>query len=313
VLSAPVADYPDRESGRRRQGIVITALTIGADGRARDPEILLALPDEAFAAAAVEAWMNSLFTPASRAGASIATRLQAKTLFAVESGSLADAPVLRQARLSADSGDAAAEYLVGLTATLDSSLGISSARAGELLLGSARDGDSAAQYWVGSQLRAASSCHPRADGAVWLRHAADGGNTSAQLLLASDLLGAGAGSAQIAEARALLERAAASESYYVRKHVTALLAASPTDAVRDAKTALDVAMKLGAQPIQSDPQMFEAVAAAYAANGDFHNAVAQQQHALQKARGLGWNTHLPEERLSAYRHGKAWHGDLFAG
>jgi hypothetical protein len=148
---------------------------------------------------------------------------------------------------------------------------------------------------------------------VWLRHAADGGSASAQLLLARDLLTNGAGSTQIAEARALLERAAASDSYYVRKHVAGLLAASPIDAVRDAPTALAVAMKLSSQPIQSDPQMFEAVAAAYAANGDFHKAVAQQQSAVRKAERLGWNTRQLEERLGAYRRGTAWHGDLFSG
>jgi TPR repeat protein len=147
---------------------------------------------------------------------------------------------------------------------------------------------------------------------VWLRHAADGGSASAQLLLASDLLTGGAGSAQVAAARALLERAAASDNYYVRKHVTALLAASPVAGVRDAPTALTVAMKLTSQPIQSDPQMFEAVAAAYAASGDFHNAVTQQQRAVVKARSLHWNTQSAEERLSAYRHGKAWQGDVFA-
>jgi TPR repeat protein len=312
VLSAPAADYPDRNSDHGGRGVVIAALTIGTDGHARDPEILLALPDERFGAAAVEAWMNSLFMPARREGASVASRLQAKTLFAVEGGSLANMDVFRQARTSADAGDPAAQYLLGLTATLDSSLGISYARAAQLVLGSARDGDSAAQYWVGSQLRATSTCHPRADGAVWLRHAADGGNASAQLLLAVDLLSNGAGSTQIAEARALLERAAASDSYYVRKHVAALLAASPVDAVRDAPTALAVAMKLSSQPIQSDPQMFEAVAAAYAANGDFHKAVAQQQRAVLKAESLGWHRRSLEERLSAYRHGKAWHGDLFS-
>lgn len=58
--------------------------------------------------------------------------------------------------------------------------------------------------------------------------------------------------------------------------------------------------------------MFEAVAAAYAANGDFTNAVTQQHRAMLKAQSLGWNTHLLAERLSAYRHGEAWHGDLFA-
>jgi hypothetical protein len=82
--------------------------------------------------------------------------------------------------------------------------------------------------------------------------------------------------------------------------------------VRDPGTALAVAMKLSAGEIQSDPQMFEAVAAAYAANGDFHNAVAQQRVAIAKARRLAWNTRLMDERLAAYRSGKPWRGDLFA-
>ena len=58
--------------------------------------------------------------------------------------------------------------------------------------------------------------------------------------------------------------------------------------------------------------MFEAVAAAQAANGDFARAEAQQQTALTKAKALGWNTRLIEERLDAYRNKKAWYGDIFA-
>ena len=312
VLSAPAAEYPSRLSGPRQQAVVITALTIGVDGRARDPEILLSVPGPEFAAAAVEAWMNSLFTPARRGGEVVAARLQAKTVFGIEGETLADARPYKVARSAADAGDPAAQYLVGVTATLDPSLGISYARAGQLLLGAARDGDSAAQYWVGSQLRAASACHSQADGTVWLRHAADGGNASAQLVLAGDALNAAPAAAQAEQARAWLAKAAASDSYYVRKHVTALLAASPVDAVRDAPAALDVAMKLVAGEIQSDPQMFEAVAAAYAANGEFHKAVAQQQIAIQKAQALHWSTGAMSERLSAYRAGKSWRGDLFA-
>jgi TPR repeat protein len=312
VVSAPVAEYPSELHGPRQEAVVITALTIGTDGRARDPEVLLSVPRPEFAAAAVEAWMNSLFTPAHRGGQPVVSRLQAKTLFAIEGQTLADAQPYKVARTAADAGDLAAQYLVGVTATLDSSLGISYARAGQLLLGAARDGDAAAQYWVGSQLRATSTCHSQADGTVWLRHAADGGSASAQLVLAGDLLNTAPAAAQAEQARALLEKAAASDSYYVRKHVTALLAASPLDAVRDPPTALGVAMKLAAGEIQSDPQMFEVVAAAYAANGDFHNAVAQQQLALRKAEALGWNTSAMDERLSAYRHGKPWRGDLFA-
>jgi len=313
VLQAPVPEYP-RLAGDTRQGaIVITGLTIGVDGLARDPEILLAVPETGFPAAAVESWLNSRFVPASRDGAPIESRLQAKSLFAIEGGSgLSGMDAYKSARQRADAGDPVAGYLVGLTATLDASLGISSARAGQLLLASARDGDSRAQYWVGSELHATAVCHSQVNGAVWLRHAADSGSASAQLMLATDLLSADPSAAQTAQARSLLERAATSDSFYVRKHVVALLAASALDSVRDPGTALSVAMKLAAGEIQSDPQMFEAVGAAYAANGDFRQASAQQQIAIRKARSLAWNTRVMAERLSAYRDGRPWRGDLFA-
>ena len=313
VLQAPAPEYP-RLAGDTRQGaIVITELTIGVDGLARDPEILLAVPETGFPAAAVESWLNSRFEPASRGGAPIESRLQAKSLFAIEGGSgLSGMDAYKSARQRADAGDPVAGYLVGLTATLDASLGISSARAGQLLLASARDGDSRAQYWVGSELHATAVCHSQVNGAVWLRHAADGGSASAQLMLATDLLSADPTGAQAAQARSLLERAATSDSFYVRKHVVALLAASPLDAVRDPGTALSVATKLAAGEIQSDPQMFEAVGAAYAANGDFRQASAQQQIAIRKARSLAWNTRGMTQRLAAYRDGRPWRGDLFA-
>jgi TPR repeat protein len=313
LLQAPAPEYP-RLAGDTRQGaIVITELTIGVDGLARDPEILLAMPETGFPAAAVESWLNSRFVPASRGGAPVESRLQAKSLFAIEGGSgVSGMDAYKSARQRADAGDPAAGYLVGLTATLDASLGISSARAGQLLLASARDGDSRAQYWVASELHATSLCHGQVNGAVWLRHAADGGSAAAQLMLATDLLSADPSGAQAAQARSLLERAATSDSFYVRKHVVALLAVSPLDAVRDPGTALTVAMKLAAGEIQSDPQMFEAVGAAYAANGDFRQASAQQQIAIHKARSLGWNTRVMAERLSAYRGGRPWRGDLFA-
>jgi len=311
VLSSPTPDYPSRAATHHEAAIVITALSVGVDGLARDPEVLLALPGDGFAAAAIEAWLNSRFTPATRNGRAVESRLQAKTVFAVAgAGTYASADAFRLARTAADAGDPQAQYRLGLTATLDPSLGISAARGGQLLIGSARGGDSDSQYWAGSQLLATSTCHPHADGRVWLQHAAAGGNASAQLLLAADLLRASPSTAQAAQARQLLENAAASDSYYVRKHITALLAASPVEAVRDPPTALAVATKLAAGDIQSDPQMFEALAAAHAANGDFRAAVSQQQLAVHKAQQLGWDTREMNERLSAYRRNSAWRGDL---
>ena len=55
-----------------------------------------------------------------------------------------------------------------------------------------------------------------------------------------------------------------------------------------------------------------APAAAHAANGDFRNASAQQQLAVDRARALGWSTRRLTEQLDAYRHDRAWHGDLLA-
>ena len=312
VLDSPLPDDPRPAGGRDQSAIVITDLTIGTDGLARDPEILLAVPEHGFNRAAVEAWLNSRFAPAQRNGQPVESRLTAKMLFTASGATLASAETYRQARPAAEAGDPAAGYLVGLTATLDSSLGISSARAGELLLAAARDGYPQAQYWVANQLRYATACQGRRDGNVWLSHAAQGGNAAAQVQHSRDLLGPGASAAQIAEARELLQKAAASDSYYVMKHVTALLAASPVDAVRDPATAQRVATRLAGGEIQSDPQMFEAVAAADAANGDYRGASDAQQLAMRKAQTLGWNTRQMAERLAAYRSGKPWHGDLFA-
>lgn len=312
VQLSPTPEYPHLAGPAPEGAIVITELTIGPDGRARDPEVLLAVPASGFAAAAVESWLNANFTPAMRGGLPVESRLQAKFVFTHAGGTLADTDTYKTARQRADAGDADARYVLGLTATLDTSLGIPSTRAGQLLLGAARDGDARAQYWVGSQLRASSSCHPQASGAVWLQHAAAGGSAAAQLPLARDLLRANPSGAQLAEARALLERAALSDSFYVRKHVVALLAAAPQDAVRDPATALALASKLAAGEIQSDPQMFEAVGAAYAASGDFSNAARQQQIAIKKARSLGWDTRAMAQRLATYQHDQAWRGDLFA-
>jgi TPR repeat protein len=310
VVAATTAETPARARGHQ-PAFVITALTIGTDGHARDPEVLLAKPDDTFVAASVEGWLNSQFMPGQHGSSAVPARLEATSLF-MDHGSLTESEFFRSARSAADAGDPAAEYLVGLAATHNGSLGISEARAKQLMLEAARDGFPDAQYWVGSQLRASAACHPAADGAVWLRHAADGGSAAAQLLLAQDLLAGSPDDSQLARARTLLGQASRSDAYYVRKHVVALLATSPLDAVRDAPAALELARRLAAFNITTDPQLYEAVAAAFAANGDFRNATAQQQLAVQKASALGWNTHVMSEQLDAYRHDRAWRGELLA-
>jgi TPR repeat protein len=312
VKEAPRPEYP--ASGNRRNGLVIGELTIGVDGRPRDPEILFAAPDQAFAAAAVESWLHSRFTPATRSGTPVASRLQVRIPFTVAGGeALWSSAPYKDRRAAAEAGDPEAEYQVGLAATADPSLGMGAARGTQLVIFAARDGNPGAQYWLGEQLRSVAACHPQVSGAAWLKHAAAGGDPAAQLLLATDLLSASPTDSQVAEARKLIEQASSADSYYVRKHVVALLAASPLASLRDPATAQQVASKLSAGGFQSDPQMFEALAAAAAAGGDFGGAVSQQENAIRKARDLKWDTHAMEERLAAYKSGKAWQGDLFGG
>jgi len=309
----PTPDYPRIKGGGAPEAIVLTAITVGTDGRPRDPQVLLAVPPEGFPASAVEAWLNSRFTPALRSGAPVESRLVAKLRFVGSSGNLAAAPAFKSALPQAALGKPPAEYIVGATGSLDSGLGITAPRAGQMLLDAARAGNADAQYWIGTQLRAAAACHPQADGMVWLRHAAAGGNPAAQVDVAAALLRGSPTPEQVSAAHGLLVAALASGDYYARKHAVALLATSPVTAVRDAKAALGGALQLLAGEIQSDPQMFEAVAAAYAANREYGDAVSQQRVAINKARALGWDTAIMEQRLSAYRGDSAWQGDLYAG
>jgi hypothetical protein len=285
-------------------------LSIGADGFPRDPQILIADPATGFAAAAVEAWMHGRFSPASRGGVPVASQIQVHYVFTREADvDLWSTAPLKQARQAADAGDPGAEYRVGLASY--GTVSGSSPRAEDFLLRAARDGNPQAQAWIGARLQATAACHRDINGAVWLRRAAQGGAAPAQVLLARDLLSGTPGAAQVAEARALLASAAPSPDYYVMKHAAGLLAASPIEAVRDPATALSIARRLAAGEIQSDPQMFEVIAAADAVNGDFAGAAAEEQTAIRKASTLGWSTRDMQERLEAYRARRVWHGDLF--
>jgi TPR repeat protein len=310
--AAAVLDVPVPDAGRVPPGgaLVIAVLTIGADGFPRDPQILLADPAQGFAAAAVEAWMHGRFAPATHGGVPVASQIQVRYVFTRKADvDLWGTAALKDVREAANAGDPSAEYRLGL-ASYDAAPG-DSARAEEFLLRAARDGNPKAQYWIGARLHASAACHRDINGAVWLKSAARAGAAPAEVMLAGDLLRGTPGAAQITEARAQLAAAAPSSDYYVMKHVAALLAASPVEAARDPATALGVARRLAAGEIQSDPQMFEAVAAADAANGDFAGAAAGQMTAIDKAKALGWELQDMQERLETYRAGRAWHGELF--
>lgn len=296
----------------RQDGIVIIESTIGRDGLARDPQVLAAAPLEEFAPFAVESAMRSRYQPALRDGSPVESRLTTRFIFRFdEGGTLWNVKAIGQLKELADRGDVDALYVLGTAATLDRSLEIPAERAQSMLLTAAQGGNPHAQYWVAHKLAQRSDCGEGTKQLVWLRQAAAAGNGPAQVALASALLQPG-GEADVSQARSLLERAADSRDYYARKHAIAMLCTTELATLRNTQKALEASRALMKDAMRVDPQVHEVAAAAYAAAGDFRGAVEQQQAASKKALALHWNTSLMDERLTAYRSGRPWSGDLFA-
>lgn len=307
--------YPENGRQHWQNGFVIIQLTIGVDGVPRDPQVLMSEPSAEFSAAAIDVWMPSRWEPAAEDGLPVESRMSVKVAFSLGGGGvLWNLPALKKIREAAQSGNPTAQYLIGLAATLDPSLAIKRDEANKLLLLAAQGGYPQAQYWIANRFINSAECVPESKKMVWLRAAARAGDGAAELTLAQTLLEHEPTAEQIAEARSLLIQAAPSEDLYVMTHVAALLGASPLEAVRDPGTAKAVADRLKElrNAPEKDPQMYEAAAAAYAAHGDFRLASSQEERAIRKAAGLGWNTQPMEERLALYRKSQPWVGDLFA-
>ena len=306
-------DYPAKGRYGDQDGLVILRLHISAAGAASDPEILMAVPGPEFAAAAINTWMRAHFAPATEDGQPVASRLLAKSVFRIKTGGvLWDVGALKELREQALTGAPAAQYKIGLAATLDPSLGIPASQAYRLLVSAAQGGSPGAQYWAAGNFADVASCASADKRMPWLKAAADAGEGPALLALARELLTGEPTAEQQTQARALLERAAQANDYYVEKHVIALMTAAALPGVHDPATARAVAERLAAWGVEADPQMYEALAAAEAANGDYWKAGNDQWTAVKRAKELNWNTQLPEERLALYRKSRAWSGDLFA-
>lgn len=307
-------DVDRAEKPLPRPGIVVIEATVDAQGRARDPEILLSLPARDAEPAAIAALLKSEFTPASVNGAPVESRLTIVFRYrkSPQSASWADGGYLEKLRTNEKNGDPGAQYAIGVAGGLDPTIGVSAQEADQVLIKAAQGGHGLAQYRVGRRFELLGACGQDTKKMPWFNQAVAEGDEAAQLALAEQILREHPSVERIGRARNLVESAALSDQFYVRKHAAALLATSSTDALRDPRAALTAADKLLKNPIQSDPQMFEVAAAAHAANGQFDRAATLQQAALDKAHALQWKTGLMEERLGAYRTGKNWLGDLFA-
>lgn len=306
-------------------GIILVAFAVGADGHLRDPELRAVISDltaDELAPILFEPLMQWKWRPATLNKAPQELRVVIKILPHGSpnghGGVNWQTQQLNKIRTAAEGGNADAAYLFGLLQSLDPSQAHES-QSRDFTLIAAQAGHPKAALGVARRFDWLSLCNKGGDPRKlpWLRYAAAAGEASADLdlaqtLLSQTVLSQPPSADQLAQIKNLLQGALTSDSFNVKKHAVALLAASPIEAIRAPEVALEAAQSLIKSPIQSDPQMFEAVAAAQAAHGDFAQAEAQQQTALAKAKALGWNTRFMEERLSSYRNKEVWYGDIFA-
>jgi len=87
--------------------------------------------------------------------------------------------------------------------------------------------------------------------------------------------------------------------------------AGPTVAsLGDQALALQIAERLRGDETL-DPQVYEVIASAYAANDRFSDAASYQEGAIKKAQKLNWNTTTMNQRLMDYRAGRRPNSNLF--
>lgn len=222
---------------------------------------------------------------------------------------------MKKVRASAELGAPDFQLLMGLAGTMDPLPGFSREDGELMMLRAAKGGQPKAQRLIGLRMLREAKCAGQEDPRwePWLRAAVRGGDSVAQVFLASTLLERAAGAAKtIREARSLLETAAESADTYAVKHAIAILSTSPIEAARNPALALQRSEILKAEEHAPDPSSYEIIAAAHAVNGRYDVAISNQKRALSKAKRLHWDITLMQARLTRYEKGELWTGDLFA-
>ncbi|MGE0438450.1 MAG: energy transducer TonB [Steroidobacteraceae bacterium] len=309
---APFA-HAAREAGR--SGVGIVAFTVGTDGVARDPVLVATMPAPPFGQPAVDSVLNSRYTSARFDDRPVAARTWSHVGFKLSAGvaSIWSREILAGLKAAAVGGDLPSLYLYGVIARLDPTLGESRENAEAIILEAAQAGNADAQFWLAMSLAETRRCGEDRS-LPWLRAAAEGGHVIAGVALGEHLLEGEPDVARVAEARRLFSNVVGSDNAWALKHAIAHLASSPREALRDAPTALRASARLFVKDrnLSQDPQTFDALAAARAANGDFRGAAKAQQQAIAAAGSLQWNPSRMHERLAAYRAGTMWYGHLLA-
>jgi TonB family protein len=312
VLKVADLTYPPDAERNGVQGNVFVEFVVMPDGSTRNPRILYAVPTGAFEPAVRTMVLHLRYKP--REPGNKPAHCHVMYRFLIRARSAADYPDLQKFTTvtlkKAEAGDIDAELVYGMLLAGLPQLGHTQSDALPWFLKAAQGGSRSAQYVVGSSLLFGMGCHCEENkGEVWLRRAAVADQSNAQVTLAAYALRGTPDAANTKLAAVWLERAAASGDHDGTYYLSALLAATPLEQMRDPKRALSLLEKVKAD-VSTDPTVFEIRAAAQAASGAFQDAVSSERRAIAMATKLKWDLAPLNERLAHYESRQPWYGDL---
>jgi TonB family protein len=311
----PDAFYPLEARDRGFSGNIMVQFTIGADGRAHNPQVWFATPKDLFDGAARAVVLSSTFVPKQENGVAVPCTMRIKIKFVIRDAGAGDAEIKKsfdEIRPKALAGDPVSQAVYGILLATRSDLNKENEPFLPWVTRAAQAGVPAAQFMLGvSIFNGFTAEQDEAKGLIWLDKAAAGGNADAQATLASYLLRPGAATGDAATAHEWLEKSAAAGNRDGTYALAAMLAAIPDATLRDPKRALVIVEPLKPE-LDALPTALEIRAAAQAALGNFFAAQSDERKALRKAKALGWDSAPMQKRLDDYIAKKTWTGDLSA-
>ena len=175
-------------------------------------------------------------------------------------------------------------------------------RQNEWYLRSAIKGNNAAQYLLGKNLIKGKGCvADKAKGIEWLTRAASSGQAEARAILGEMFIQNNDLKSHL-KAKEYLEYAANNtDKQQVKLQLAKLLLTSPYNEVRKPEVALELVDSINWDQVGDDITEYELKAKAYAAIGEFEEAVEYQEEALEEAEDGDFYSEGIRQQLLAYQ------------
>ncbi|MBI2379611.1 MAG: TonB family protein [Gammaproteobacteria bacterium] len=311
--------YPREAAMKGVEGVVALKFHVGADGSVRDAAVEYAIPKTGFNKAALMALRRWRFEAKPSSSEKLWQRVVIDFRMASDATSIVKPEAMNQILQAAEAGSPRAQMIYSQALMLHEVAAKAKNKNPTYWLSlAAQGGDAEAQYSMGSNLIAGAGCRSDQNkGAAWLQLSAQGGNAEAQYELAQLILNDPGHKHDREKARHWLTLAAEANHALAQRRLAWELATDPEPARRDGHRALALAQAAAgsatkatgrpvAKALESEPEVWETLAAAQAELGQFHKAVELQREAIDEARFRSWDVVAMKQRLIAYQEGKPW-------